>query len=79
MLVAEYPRIRVRDMSERIGVTNRVVHRILKELEDAGYLSHETIGRRNHYEVAQELPLRHEIGQDRQIGELLKLLSSSVR
>jgi hypothetical protein len=32
-------------------------------------------GRRNRYQVKPELPLRHPLVQEREVGELLKVLS----
>lgn len=59
--IARDPRIRMRDLALEIGITERAVQRIVAELRDAGYLSLERRGRRNHYEVHAHLPMRHPI------------------
>lgn len=51
MCIASEPDVRVRDIAERTGITERAAHRIVAELERSGFVSHERVGRRNHYEV----------------------------
>ena len=78
MLVAEQPDILIRELASRVGITERAVHRILKELEDSGYVSHQTVGRRNRYRVRKSLHFRHALHDDQQVGDLLDLLSSNT-
>jgi DNA-binding MarR family transcriptional regulator len=72
--VAHDPGIRVRDIADAVGITERAAHRILSELVDQGYVVRERDGRRNRYEVRHEQPLPHPLLQKRQVGELLELL-----
>jgi len=78
MCVANDPGIRLRDIAEAVGITERAAHRIVSELVDEGYVLREREGRRNRYEVVAELPLRHPLVQEREVGELLKVLLGSV-
>jgi hypothetical protein len=39
-------------------------------------VTHERIGRRNRYQINPDLPLRHPLGQDHTIGDLLKTLDA---
>lgn len=70
------PESRVRDVAAQVGITERAVHRILGELEDAGYVSRAREGRRNRYDVRHDLPLRHPIERHRPVGALVKLILS---
>ncbi len=74
-LIHTDPDLVLREIAAEIGITERAVQRIVHELEEAGYLIREKIGRRNHYEVATRLPLRHPIEAHRSIGDLLKLIN----
>jgi predicted transcriptional regulator len=76
LLISRDPDIRVRELAERIGITERAAHRIVADLVDAGYLSRTRIGRRNRYRVHPERPLRHPIERTHDIGELLDALGS---
>ena len=72
--IASEPEIRLRDVAERVGITERAVQRIVSDLESAGYLSRERNGRRNVYQVHAELPLRHPIEAHREVRALLELV-----
>jgi DNA-binding IclR family transcriptional regulator len=74
LCVAQRPGIRVREVAQSVGVTERCVHRILSELEEAGYVTRAHQGRRNHYEIHANLPLRHPAEQHRQVSALLSLV-----
>ena len=47
--IARDPGIRLRDIGERVGITERAAHRIVVELADAGYITRERNGRRNQW------------------------------
>ncbi len=66
--------IRQRDIAEAVGLTVGAVQRIVHELEQAGYLRHEKVGRRNRYEIVEDRPLRHPLEDQHSIGELIHLL-----
>jgi len=72
--VAHDPGIRLRDIAAAVGITERAAHRILSELVDEGYVLRERHGRRNRYKVKPELPLRHPLVQEREVGDLLNVL-----
>ena len=74
LCISQTPDARVRDIAEKIGITERATHRILGELVKAGYVSVKKVGRRNTYEVHPELPFRHPLQKDQEIGKLLKIL-----
>jgi DNA-binding MarR family transcriptional regulator len=75
--VAHDSGIRLRDIAAAVGITERAAHRILSELVDEGYVTRERQGRRNRYQVKPELPLRHPLFQEREVGDLLKALPES--
>jgi hypothetical protein len=74
LCVAKDPGIRLRDIAAAVGITERGAHKILTELVDEGYVLRERHGRRNRYTVKPELPLRHPLVHDREVGDLLKVL-----
>jgi hypothetical protein len=74
LCVTNDPGIRLRDIAAVVGVTERGAHKILSELVDEGYVLRERHGRRNRYKVKPELPLRHPLVHDREVGDLLKVL-----
>ena len=72
--IARDPGLRLRDVAERVGVTERAAQRIVSELVDAGYLERTREGRRNSYRVRPDRPLRHPLEDGHHIGEILEVL-----
>lgn len=71
ILIAETVGIRLRDVADRVGITERAAQRIVAELEAAGYLTHEKVGRRNQYQLRPDVRLRHPLEHDVEVGKLL--------
>ena len=77
--VAHDPGIRLRDIAAAVGITERAAHRIVSELVEEGYVLRERHGRRNRYQVKPELPLRHPLVHEREVGDLLEVLLRPAR
>lgn len=75
LCLAAEPAIRMRELAAKVGITERSAQRIVADLIADGYLSCERVGRRNHYRVHGELPLRHPNEEQYVSGALLALLS----
>jgi len=75
LTIAAEPEVRIRDIASEVGITERAAHRIVADLEEAGYLKVTKVGRRNEYVVLKDLPLRHPAERHHRIGELLKVLA----
>jgi hypothetical protein len=76
LCIADDPGIRLREIGDRVGITERAAHRIVGELADAGYISRERRGRRNHYTIRPQLPLPDPLASDQKVGDLLGVLMS---
>ena len=74
MCLAADPDARLRDIAERVGVTERTVFGIVENLEQAGIVIREKIGRRNTYRIDRSRHLRHEIEASHTVGDLIDLL-----
>ena len=73
----ENPDVILREVALEVGITERAVQRIIQELEEVGFIEREKVGRRNHYRVFLNKPLRHPIEAHCTIGELLNLIDQS--
>jgi DNA-binding IclR family transcriptional regulator len=73
--IARDPGMRLVDIGRHLGITERAAHRIVAELDAAGYISRQRNGRRNHYTINSHLPLPDTIAREQSIGELLELLT----
>jgi Winged helix-turn-helix DNA-binding len=79
LCVAHDPGIRLRDIAGAVGITERGAHKILSELVDEGYVTRTRRGRRNHYKIKPELPLRHPLVEQQEVGDLLDVLLGPER
>ncbi|TPG32531.1 helix-turn-helix transcriptional regulator [Mycolicibacterium hodleri] len=74
LCIARDPGIRLRDVAERVGVTERAAQRIVSDLVEAGYLDRLREGRRNYYRIREDRPLRHPVERGHHVGEILAVL-----
>ncbi|MGY1735515.1 helix-turn-helix transcriptional regulator [Geodermatophilus sp. SYSU D00684] len=72
--LAADPEARVRDVAERVGITERAVQMIVADLEEAGYVVRERVGRRNRYTVALDGRFRHPLEEHVRTGDFLALV-----
>jgi len=73
--LARDPDLRIRDLADQVGITERAVQSILRDLEASGYVSRDKVGRRNHYGVHPDHPMRHPVEAGHHVQELLDALA----
>lgn len=71
--LAKDPELRIRDLAEQVGITERAVAQVLSDLAAAGVLERRRVGRRNAYSINQDVPLRHPVEAHRTVGDILRL------
>ena len=74
-MIGQSGQITVREIAHHLGITERTVLRIIKELDAAGYIQKKKEGRVNHYTVNMDLPLRRQGQRENSVAELLDVLS----
>jgi DNA-binding MarR family transcriptional regulator len=72
--VARDPEIRMRDIADRVGITERAAQRIVADLVEESYVRRKRVGRRNVYEVEPGRAMRHRLARHREIGAFLDLM-----
>ena len=72
--LAENPEARLREVADRVGITERSAQRLITHLDEAGILTRVKHGRRNSYLVDTRVHLRHPIEEHCTVGELLNLI-----
>jgi DNA-binding IclR family transcriptional regulator len=75
LCIAHDPGVRLREIGDAVGITERAAHRIVAELAAAGYISRRRNGRRNHYTIQSHLPLSDPVAREQRIGDLLAILA----
>jgi DNA-binding transcriptional ArsR family regulator len=77
LAIENEPGLRVRDMAERLGLSERGVAFILRDLREAGYVTSRREGRRVYYSVVPEKPFRSDLLRHLSVGQLLAVLAEA--
>jgi DNA-binding Lrp family transcriptional regulator len=71
--------VRLRDVATEVGITERAVQKIVRDLQDAGYLTITKQGRCNRYRINRRKTLRHDLESHCTVGKLLALTAKRRR
>jgi predicted ArsR family transcriptional regulator len=72
--IAKDPNKTARQIGDEIGLTERTIHKIIVDLEKAGYIERVKMGRQNTYTIDSDRPINDPV-TDASIGELLASLA----
>jgi anti-anti-sigma factor len=73
--IAHAPEARVRDIADKIGITERATQIIISDLEEARYLTRSRVGRRNTYTINPDRPFRHPAEADHEVHGLISMFN----
>jgi Mn-dependent DtxR family transcriptional regulator len=68
---------RLRDVALEVGITERAVQKIVRDLQEAGFLTVSKQGRCNRYRINNRKALRHSLEAQCTVGKLLSLILKS--
>jgi predicted ArsR family transcriptional regulator len=71
--------VRLRDVAADVGITERAVQKIVRDLHDAGYLTISKQGRCNRYQINRRKTLRHDLESHCTVGKMLTLMARPGR
>jgi DNA-binding MarR family transcriptional regulator len=74
LCIAEDPEIRLRDLADRVQVTERAAQRLVNDLAAEGYIVRHRHGRRTSYELRLDLPMRHPVERSQAVARLVDAL-----
>lgn len=69
---------RLRDVAADVGITERAVQKIVRDLQDGGMISVAKSGRRNRYRIHKKQSLRHEIEASCKVRDLIKVVNKDI-
>jgi hypothetical protein len=75
LYLAQHPDARLKDIAAAVGITERFTHAVVTDLIEAGYLTSTKLGRRNTYQVNDELTFRHPLEQGARISSLIEIFA----
>lgn len=70
---------RLRDVAQEVGITERAVQKIVRDLQDAGFIAIRKQGRCNRYRINRRKAMRHALESHVTVGKLLALVASPGR
>jgi predicted ArsR family transcriptional regulator len=70
---------RLRDVAMDVGITERAVQKIVRDLQDGGMVSVTKNGRRNSYRIHRKKPLRHDLESACTLKDLIKFVNKDSR
>ena len=76
-MLAANENIVLREVALRVGITERSVLGIVQDLEEAGYITREKVGRSNRYKIAAKKTLRYPLESNVQLKELVALIKDA--
>ena len=74
-LVDKYPDATLREMSTKVGITERSIQRIVSDLVDDGYLKVSKVGRHNSYKVIGKKRLKHDVEKDCKVHDIIQAVN----
>jgi len=69
------PQPTTRQIAAQVGITERAVQGIVKDLETAGCITRHREGRRNRYDIVHDRPMRHRVERHHVVGDLLDAMA----
>ena len=75
LCLAKSQSMRMRDIAQEVGITERAVQHIIADLRDEGYISLHREGRCNAYEIHAEKHLKHPMEEKRTIADLIRMVA----
>ncbi|MCX7633717.1 MAG: ArsR family transcriptional regulator [Turneriella sp.] len=64
----------LREVAQRVGITERAVVAIVRDLAQVKVLTISKKGRRNVYQINPQIHLRHPVEQHKTVGDLLRAI-----
>lgn len=66
---------RLRDVASEVGITERAVQKIVRDMQEAGFITVSKQGRCNRYRFNKRKSLRHSLESHCNVGKLLALIT----
>ena len=76
-VLAQDPAARLRDIADRVSITERAAQRIVREAEEDGFVEVVKSGRRNRYRIVANKRLRHPVEAHCTVSDLLEVLDDT--
>ncbi len=77
ILLGRDPGLTLREISQKVGITERATQKIIGDLEKDGFVKISKVGRNNQYKIAGKKKLRHSIERSCSVDSLIGLINNT--
>ena len=67
----------LREVADLVGITERAIHKIVSDLEEAGFVRKRRLGRRNFYDINADIPMRHPLESHCSVSQIMDMIIGS--
>lgn len=78
LYIAQNPASTARRIAQAVGITERATQRLIRDLDEAGYITRTRVGRHNEYVVHRDRPVSGEVIGDIPVSALIDCLMCEV-
>lgn len=78
LYIAQNPASTARRIAQAVGITERATQRLIRDLDEAGYITRTRVGRHNEYVVHRDQPVSGEVIGDVPVSALIDCLMCEV-
>lgn len=78
LYIAQNPASTARKIAQAVGITERATQRLIRDLDDAGYITRTRVGRHNEYVIHRDQPVSGEVIGDVPVSALIDCLMCEV-
>ncbi len=71
LYISQNPASTARKIAQAVGITERATQRLIRDLDEAGYISRTRVGRHNEYVVHRNQPVSGEVVGDVPVSALI--------
>jgi DNA-binding IclR family transcriptional regulator len=77
LFITHEPDVLLRELAQRLSITERHAHGILNDLVEDGFLTKTKEGRRNRYEIQADIPVPEVTSRELPVGSFLEFLAGA--
>ncbi|MEX1157868.1 MAG: helix-turn-helix domain-containing protein [Thermomicrobiales bacterium] len=78
LYIAQNPASTARRIAQAVGITERATQRLIRDLDEAGYITRTRVGRHNEYVVHRDQPVSGDVIGDVPVSALIDCLTCEV-
>jgi DNA-binding Lrp family transcriptional regulator len=78
LYIARNPASTARRIAMAVGITERATQRLIRDLDEAGYITRKRVGRHNEYVIHRDRPVSGEVVGDVPVSALIDCLTCEM-